>query len=81
MIDIMKPDHDEVELLLKYTKDQGLRDSILSGKTFSPVVVLGKIDPTLGEKDMPPPDAPVSCLPSSSADDKTRAAAETLKLL
>ena len=56
VINITKPDHDEVELLLKYAKDQRLQDSILSGETFSPVVKLGKIS-------MPPPDIPASCLP------------------
>ena len=30
---------------------------------------------------MPPPDLPASCFPNFSADDETRAAAETLKLL
>ena len=74
MINITKPDHDEVELLLKYAKDQRLQDSILSGETFSPVVKLGKIS-------MPPPDIPASCLPNFSTDDQARAATQTLKLL
>ena len=74
MINITKPDHDEVELLLKYAKDQRLQDSILSDETFSPVVKLGKID-------MPPPDIPASCLPNFSTDDQVRAATQTLELL
>ena len=74
VINITKPDHDEVELLLKYAKDQRLQDSILSGETFSPVVKLGKIS-------MPPPDIPASCLPNFSTDDQARAATQTLKLL
>ena len=80
VIDITKPEGDDVKLQLKYAKDPQLQDSILSGETSS-VVELGKIDSAGGEKDMPPPDAPGSCIPTFAPDEETRAAAETLKPL
>ena len=77
----MKLDSDEVDLL-KYTKEPGLRDSILSGDTYSPVVELGKINSKAKGKDMPPPpDGQPSCLPNFHGDDKARAATETLQFL
>ena len=76
----MKPEGDKMKVQLKYTKDQQLQDSILSGETL-PVVELGKINSAEGGKDMPPPDAPRSCIPTFAPDEETRAAAETLKAL
>ena len=46
-----------------------------------PAVELGKIDSAGGEKDMPPPDAQGSCIPTFAPDEESRAAAETLKSL
>ena len=43
------------------------------------MVELGKIDSAGGEKDMPPPDAPGSCIPTFALAKETRAAAETLQ--
>ena len=40
-----------------------------------------KIDSAEGGRDMPPPDAPGSIIPTSAPDEETRAAAETLKVL
>ena len=80
VINITKPEGDEAKLQLKYGKDPQLRDSILSGEIL-PVVELGKIDSAEGEKDMPPPDAPGSCIPTFAPDEETRAATETLKAL
>ena len=45
------------------------------------MVELGKIDSTNGKKDMPPPDAPGSCIPTFAPDEETRATTETLKAL
>ena len=80
VIDIMKPEGDRVKVQLKYTKDQQLPDSILSGETSS-VVELDKIKSTEGGNDMPLPDAPGSGIPTLAPDEETRAAAETLKAL
>ena len=59
---------------------QNIKNSILPGKT-SPVVELDKIDLAEGGKDMPPPDAPGSSIPTFAPDEETRAAAETLEAL
>ena len=45
------------------------------------MVELGKINSAEGERDMPPPDAPGSCIPTFAPDEETRAAAETLEAL
>ena len=45
------------------------------------MVELGKIDSAEGEKDMPSPDAPGSCVPTFAPDEETRAAAETPEAL
>ena len=76
----MKPGGDKAKIQLRHTKDQELQDSILSGET-SPVVELGKIDSAEGGKDMPPPDAPGSSIPTFAPDEETRAATETLEAL
>ena len=61
-------------------KINNFKNSILSGET-SPVVELGKIDSAEGGKNMPPPDAPGSGIPSFAPDEETRAVAETLKAM
>ena len=76
----MKPGSDEVNIQLRHTKDQELRDSVLPGET-SPVVELDKINSAEGERDMPPPDAPGPIIPTSAPDGETRAATETLEAL
>ena len=45
------------------------------------MVELEKIDPAEGGKDMPPPDATGSSIPTFAPDEETRAAAETLEAL
>ena len=45
------------------------------------MVELDKIDPAEGEKDVPPPDAPGSGIPTLAPDEETRAATEILKIL
>ena len=80
VIDITKPGGDKVKIQLRHAKDQQLRGSILSGKTL-PVVGLGKINSAEGEKDIPPPDASGSGIPTFVPDKETRAATETLKAL
>ena len=45
------------------------------------MVKLDKISSAEGGKDMPPPDASGSCIPTSAPDKETRAATETLKAL
>ena len=59
---------------------QKIKNSILPGKT-SPVVELDKIDLAKRGKDLPPPDAPGSSIPTFAPDEETRAAAETLEAL
>ena len=76
----MKPGSDEVEIQLRHTKDQELQNSILPGET-SPMVELYKINPAEGGKDMPPPDATGSSIPTFAPDEETRVATETLKAL
>ena len=45
------------------------------------MVELDKINSAEGGRDMPPPDAPGSIIPTSAPDEKTRAATETLEAL
>ena len=61
-------------------KIKNFKTSILPVET-SHVVVLDKTDSSEGGKDMPPPDAPGSNIPTSAPDKETRAAAETLEAL
>ena len=42
---------------------------------------LGKINSAEGEKGMPQPEAPGSCIPTFAPNEETRAAAETLEAL
>ena len=76
----MKPGGDEAKIQLRHKEDQQLGASIPSGKT-SPVVELDKINSVGGGKDMPPPDASGSGIPTFALDKETKAAAETLKAL
>ena len=69
-----------MNIQLRHAKDQELQDSVLTGET-SPVVELDKIDSAEGGRDMPPPDAPGSIIPTSAPDEDIRAAIETLKVL
>ena len=80
VIDIMKPGGDKAKTQLRYEKDQQLHGSIPSCKT-SPMVELEKIDSAGGGKDMPPPDASGSGIPTFAPDENTKAATETLEAL
>ena len=76
----MKTGGDEAKIQLRHAKDQQLQGSILSGKTL-PVVELSKIDSAEGGKDMPPPDAPESGIPTFAPGEKTKVVVETLEVL
>ena len=69
-----------MNIQLRHAKDQELQGSILPGETL-PVVELDKIYSAEGRRNMPPPDAPGSIIPTSAPDEEIRAAAETLKAL
>ena len=70
--------------LLKHAKDPELREALLSGESFSPVVGLDKINLESREQDMALSvrrASPPSCIPNFQTDAETKVAMDIMETL